>query len=567
MMKTFMVPEDDIGFWVGTVAAVFAIAQAFSGVLWGRASDYFGRKPVILTGLFFTMATSIIFGFSQSLAQAIVARSIGGFSSGTVGVIRTTVAEMVPQKELQPRAFSIMPLIWSVGSIIGPMFGGALAKPAETYPSLFGNSWLLKKFPYAFPNIVTSVFFVIGLSAGLLFFKETLETRKHKRDWGLVLGEMLTRPCSRKKRSPKWLRDDAPISPLKRRSSRTPVTPPKFMDIFTPQSTLNLLAYCILALHSIAFDNLIPVFLNHSPQADRAHNPKVTLPFKFAGGFGLDHQRIALIFTIYGVVVMLVQFIIFPPVARRYGVLRCLRLCTLTFPLAYFLAPFTVLFNNTNVAQIAMFGVMLIKAIGVVFAFPCVTIMLTNSALSLRLLGTLNGVSTSLSAIGRAIGPISAGGLFTLGNKIGFGILPWWVLGFIAIAGHISTYWLIEMEGFGGANDDSDEEEEGLEAQPLAGSNPDLADQAAATGVLEEDEHDSDHEDDEDDFAIEDAPLLADRRTPRSRQRKILTADAHTRVISSPVGIREPIGPGGRRLSNSLAHSNNGHGTAGTPFN
>lgn len=35
------------------------------------------------------------------------------------GIIRTVVAEMVPQKVLQPRAFSIMPLVWTIGSILG----------------------------------------------------------------------------------------------------------------------------------------------------------------------------------------------------------------------------------------------------------------------------------------------------------------------------------------------------------------------------------------------------------------------------------------------------------------
>ena len=66
------------------------------------------------------MVASLLFGFSQNLSQAIVARSIAGGCSGTVGVIRTTVAEMVPQRELQPRAFSVMPLVWSIGSIVGP---------------------------------------------------------------------------------------------------------------------------------------------------------------------------------------------------------------------------------------------------------------------------------------------------------------------------------------------------------------------------------------------------------------------------------------------------------------
>lgn len=91
--------------------------------------------------------------------------------SVSVGIIRTMVAEMVPEKELQPRAFSVMPLVWSLGSILGPSFGGFFAKPAENMPGLFGNNKFLKKFPFVLPNLIASGFFLIGLAVGILFLK------------------------------------------------------------------------------------------------------------------------------------------------------------------------------------------------------------------------------------------------------------------------------------------------------------------------------------------------------------------------------------------------------------
>ena len=94
---------------------MFSFSQCLTGIAWGRASDYFGRKRTILLGLTCTMIASLLFGFSRTLTWAILARSLAGASSGTVGIIRTTVAEMVTERELQPRAFSIMPLVWSIG--------------------------------------------------------------------------------------------------------------------------------------------------------------------------------------------------------------------------------------------------------------------------------------------------------------------------------------------------------------------------------------------------------------------------------------------------------------------
>jgi hypothetical protein len=92
-----------------------------------------------------------------------------------VGIIRTMVAEMVPEKELQPRAFSVMPLVWNLGSIFGPSFGGFFVNPAENLPGLFKNNKFLIKFPFALPNIVASAFFLIGISTGILFLKVSIQ--------------------------------------------------------------------------------------------------------------------------------------------------------------------------------------------------------------------------------------------------------------------------------------------------------------------------------------------------------------------------------------------------------
>lgn len=65
-------------------------------------------------------------------------------------------------------------------------------------------------------------------------------------------------------------------------------SPPSYREVFSPQSNINLLAYTLLALHSIAYDQLLPVFMHLPPQLDRSISPDVSLPFKFVGGFGLD---------------------------------------------------------------------------------------------------------------------------------------------------------------------------------------------------------------------------------------------------------------------------------------
>ncbi|KAL8797055.1 MAG: hypothetical protein Q9195_000826 [Heterodermia aff. obscurata] len=420
------------------------------------------------------MLSSLLFGFSRSLTWAIAARAFAGSVNGNVGIIRTTVAELVPQKELQPRAFSVMPLVWTIGSIFGPGFGGALANPATKYPGLFGTSGFLKTYPFALPNMIASLFFLVGLAAGFLFLKETLETKKHRRDYGRVLGRSLLRLFVRKEPVKRQQDNEqtallwdhsrsystSPLPDGNRKSSPGSLgnqTPPKYSEVFSKQSSINLLTYTLLALHSVAYDQLLPVFMHYPAQGSPTSGQNVRLPFKFGGGFGIDSNRIGLLFTLYGVFGMFVQFLIFPPVARSFGVLPCLKVVTIMFPIVYVATPFTTLMPTALSQQTAMFIIMIFKCFAVVFAFPCTTILLTNSAVSLRILGTLNGVSTSISALGRAVGPALGGWTFSIGVEKGYMIVPWWVLAACAVLGALPVWWLVEMDGFGGNKDnDSD---------------------------------------------------------------------------------------------------------------
>jgi len=188
-------------------------------------------------------------------------------------------------------------------------------------------------------------------------------------------------------------------------------------------------------------------------------DPQVTLPLKFAGGFGIDSRRIGAIFTIFSVTSMLAQFLLFPVLARRWGVLTCLRIAFCIFPVVYFLTPFVSLLPTRTSKEAVMVILLIIRGVGGTFAFPTSTIMLTNSAPSMRVLGTINGLATSVSAVGRATGPFCIGGLFTWSLKKGYVIIPFWTLSLISFLAFIPTLWLEEGKGFG---DDPDSDEDSV---------------------------------------------------------------------------------------------------------
>ena len=85
--------------------------------------------------------------------------------------------------------------------------------------------------------------------------------------------------------------------------------------------------------------------------------------------------------------------------------------------------------------------------------------MITNSARSLRVLGTLNGVSVSVSAMGRAAGPAVGGAVFSCAVKHGYVIVPWWIYSAVAVLGTIPLCFIVEGKGFGEDDDVTTDDE------------------------------------------------------------------------------------------------------------
>ena len=197
MVQSFHITDDDkqISFYAGLVTSAFALAEAMSSGIWGRLSDKLGRKPILLVGLAGTSLSMLVFGFAHNLQTALIARALGGLLNGNIGVLQTTVLEVVKSEEHQAMALSIMPTIWCVGAIIGSILGGSFADPVHNHPEMFkAGSFperFLTRFPYLPPNIVCTTVLLVGIVVGIFFLEETHEDLKHHRDIGLEFGRWI----------------------------------------------------------------------------------------------------------------------------------------------------------------------------------------------------------------------------------------------------------------------------------------------------------------------------------------------------------------------------------------
>ena len=106
LMRYIGAPPDTIGFWVGLAISSFSICQLGTAVLWGHISDHIGRKPVIMICGMMVMVGVLLFGFSTKLWMVLVSRALMGLSSGDVGVLKTSLGEMIKDKVIYPRSRS-----------------------------------------------------------------------------------------------------------------------------------------------------------------------------------------------------------------------------------------------------------------------------------------------------------------------------------------------------------------------------------------------------------------------------------------------------------------------------
>ncbi|KAJ7485019.1 iron permease [Mycena galericulata] len=110
--------------WVGSA---YALSSTAILPLSGRLADIFGRRPLMLSSIFFFALGSALAGSAQNMHMMIAARTIQGVGGGgIINLCEIIVSDLVPLSE-RGIYQGILGLTWSFASGIGPPIGGALA--------------------------------------------------------------------------------------------------------------------------------------------------------------------------------------------------------------------------------------------------------------------------------------------------------------------------------------------------------------------------------------------------------------------------------------------------------
>lgn len=118
-------------FHISSLRAALLVA-AFSGAsfvfspVWGRVSDRFGRKPVLLVSLAGTAAGSLVTGLASGFGLLLVGRIVDGASGASVSVAQAAAADLARPSE-RARLFGLLGAAFGLGFVAGPALGALAA--------------------------------------------------------------------------------------------------------------------------------------------------------------------------------------------------------------------------------------------------------------------------------------------------------------------------------------------------------------------------------------------------------------------------------------------------------
>ena len=119
---------DLINFHIGLLTSIYPLFQLIFVVVWGKLSDRYGRKPIILIGLIGFVIMQLLTGLATSLTMLYIARIFGGiFTSSVIPVSNAYLSDITSEKR-RTKIMAWSGVAISSGVIFGPVIGGFLSQ-------------------------------------------------------------------------------------------------------------------------------------------------------------------------------------------------------------------------------------------------------------------------------------------------------------------------------------------------------------------------------------------------------------------------------------------------------
>jgi EmrB/QacA subfamily drug resistance transporter len=110
------------------VVTAYLLASTASTPLYGKISDLYGRRPVLLFAIVTFLVGSLAAGISQNMTQLILFRGVQGLGAGGLMTLAfTIISDVVPPRD-RGRYQGFFGAVFGLASVAGPLVGGYFAE-------------------------------------------------------------------------------------------------------------------------------------------------------------------------------------------------------------------------------------------------------------------------------------------------------------------------------------------------------------------------------------------------------------------------------------------------------
>lgn len=493
-----------VGYYGGWLTSAYFGSQVISSVVLGQLSDIKGRRPIMLVGVATNIITTITFGLSRKFWLALLSRFVCGMLNGNIGVVKSYIREITDETN-QARCYTLRSSGYSIGAIIGPILGGALARPAIQYPSLFSPTGVWAYFPFLLPCVASAAISAISLVLGYLYLKETVTIvpyEEHEEDYSVEMtntkqDDARTLPVSVSdslglkedtSTNETSSNDDKQNIPLDNTNpdpsnegetsdsfSNSPSSNPDSMvplDPETPRaartngviryrqnSRLDELRLFWRQLRSRLFlfrqalgewDVIVSIILYAAISFIILGFDEIIAFWAIRdaseGGINFSSLQVGAAHSIAGIGAILMQIVGYVPLDKALGTQNTLTTATALFGPAAAALPFAhSMVGNRSLLWTFISIIMCWKAATITTSFAAVNLLVSNASRP-ESTGAVNGLSASTAALARVLAPVVVGSIYaaTSNSKIGFPIdyhFAFFLLAFIAVLISVGSQW------------------------------------------------------------------------------------------------------------------------------
>jgi len=128
---------------LATLGAIYSVMQFFFSPFWGRLSDRYGRRPILLMSLAGSVLSYFLFAFANSIPLLIFSRAMAGIFAANISTAQAYIAD-ITKPEDRAKGMGLIGAAFGIGFTLGPPVGGiSVSKLGMSAPGIIAGTLCL----------------------------------------------------------------------------------------------------------------------------------------------------------------------------------------------------------------------------------------------------------------------------------------------------------------------------------------------------------------------------------------------------------------------------------------